>query len=505
MTKQQASLTALDKIGQAIFERGSVGVFTIDSSGQVLRANPRMLKLLGSPDEQTSTLFSVFRLPTIPEDLKKEFRTMLEKGIPVEFETDYTSMHGKKSAILVSGLPVKDEADQVIGAICQVFDISRAREAENQLQRTAKMESLVLLASSLAHDLNNVFTSLLGYSALLQEGDDLPPSRSRRALGMVKRAAESGANLVGQMLRFTSERRAQASSCLFRDAFEQAVSLYSHSLPRHIELESDGADREVRVRGNQTKIEQIILNLAINSSEAIGESQGKVTLSWRQVAAPSPSATPQVTIRPGGFVAVSVADDGSGISQEDLGKIFDPYFSTKIGARSSGLGLSSVWGILKELGGSIEVESTVGEGTCFTVYLPIAGPSDLAARDRAPVVRGAIGTGQRVLVVEEDEGIGELLVWVLLKNGYKAVTAKDEEEAGQVLKSGTPKVDAMIMDQDLFVAFQKGHVAADESLARPTLCFTSGSVTPAECACASALPKPFTPEQFLEALAALFD
>lgn len=508
MSRKQDTLTALDKIGQEIFERGSVGVFTIDASGQVLRANPRMLKLLGSPDETTSKLFNVFRLPTIPEDLKNQFRTMLEEGVPVEFDTDYTSMHGKKSAILVSGLPVKDEGGEVLGAVCQVFDISRATEAENQLRRTAKMESLMLLANSLAHDLNNVFTSLLGYSTLLQEEEVLPPAKSQRALGMVKRAAQSGANLVEQMLRFTSERRAKASSCLFQAAFEQTCSLFSHSLPGRIRLESESPESEadeVEVRGNQTRIEQIILNLAINSSEAIGENPGRIALSWRKVAVPPPTAIPKVTAHPAGFVALSVTDDGCGISEENQDKIFDPYFSTKTGGRGSGLGLSSVWGKLKELGGAIEVESTLGESSCFTVYLPMAGTEEAPASERAPVVRSAIGKGQRVLVVEADEAVNELLVWVLLKNGYKAVAARNLEKARKVLESGSPRVDAIAMDQELATAFQEDPGTAGQSSNWPTLCFAATASVRPKCRCANVLSKPFTPEEFLEALAELLD
>jgi two-component system, cell cycle sensor histidine kinase and response regulator CckA len=461
-----------------------------------------MLDILGSPDEDTTRLFNLFDLPTVDQSAKREFRALLDHGTPMDMNIDYVSMHGKTSFIRLVGVPLREDGE-IVGALCQAFDIGPLRDAEQQLRRTAKMESLSLLAGSLAHDLNNIFTSLVGYSSLLEKGDLLSPDRQIHAATMVHQAAKSGARLVEQMVRFTSERRANAPACLLDKPFLQAISLFSYGLPSNISLETDNKAGALRIRGSRTKIEQIILNLALNARDAIGKQQGVVRIQAQPVSHPPADAVPNVTGPPGGFVEISVEDDGTGIAPEHLSKVFDPYFTTKAPGQGTGLGLSSVWGILRELGGTSVVDSNLGGGTRFSVYVPVTDRPESEARERTVSYSDLRGSGQRILIIEEDPQVRELLVWLLLNNGYKALAYESSGEAQEVLASSGHTIDAIVVELDQ----SAGHMLPDDqmfpSAPKPVVCITSVNRGPQSDDLLVHVAKPFSPDDFLRTLARL--
>lgn len=489
-------------VGSALFDEGAAGVFTFDLHGNVIRANRAMLDILGSPDEETSRLFNLFDLPTLDSAAKQELRDLLDRGTPVDVNVDYVSMHGKTSFVRLVGTPLREDGE-IVGALCQTFDVGPLRDAEQQLRRTAKMESLSLLAGSLAHDLNNIFTSLVGYSSLLEKGDLLSPDRQIHAATMVHQAARSGARLVEQMVRFTSERRANAPACQLDKPFQQAISLFSYGLPNNISLETDNQAGAQRIRGSRTKIEQIILNLALNARDAIGKQQGVVRIQAQLVPHPPAEAVPNVTGPPGGFVEITVEDNGTGISPEHLSKVFDPYFTTKAPGQGTGLGLSSVWGILRELGGTSVVDSDLGGGTRFSVYIPVTDRPESEAREQTASYSNLRGAGQRILIIERDPQLRELLVWLLLNNGYKAMAYENAVEAQDVLGSTGHTIDAIVVE----LGQSAGQMLPDDqmfpSAPKPVVCITSLSRGPQSDDLLIHVAKPFSPDDFLRALARL--
>jgi len=499
------TLTDVDLIGSWLFARSETGIFTFDRSGRVLRANPHMLKLLGSPDEETTTTFNVFSLPTMPDRLREVMSRVLDTGEMQSIDTDYVSMHGRKSSLRATFIPVKEDGE-VVGALCHALDISHQKQVEDQLRRTGKMESLSLLAGTLAHDLNNIFTTLLGFSSILAHNGDLQPERRDKALSMVHKAATSGARLVEQLLGFASERQAQDQACEFSKAFEQAVSLFSYGLSPNINLEASSLfPSDGLVRGSITKIEQIILNLAINARDAIGEGQGEIKV----LAGFSAMATPQATPRTGdprrGYARVTITDNGTGISRENLPKIFDPYFSTKATGRGTGLGLSSVWGILRELGGRVHVDSTPGEGSRFDVFLPVATPDERFGQGEVAKTVSVQSRGQRVLVVENDPEVRELLVWILQRNAFKALEADSCSSGAQILDNVGSAVECVIADFDLPSAQLAILDDALKGTGIPVLYLTgSGRMMPRREG-SLALRKPFRPKHLLETLARLLN
>ncbi len=496
-------LSNLSELGTLLFEQGETGVVSIDSTGQVLRANPTAVVLLGSPGEATTKLFNVFELPTFSASFREECRTTLNAGKVHEAFVDYTSMHGKRTYLRLSSFPVMDQG-QFAGAILQLFDVSAAKAAEDQLRRTSKMESLSLLASSLAHDLNNVFTALVGYSSLLRKPGGLPPSRHDHALEMIEKASLSGAKLVENLLGFTSERTAHLPTCVFDDAYKQAVALFSCGLPSEINVESHSSIGNLRIRGSANKIEHLLINLAINARDAILPKQGSVRFDANLVDTYPPDCLLRVTAR-GRFVEVTVSDTGSGIRPENLQRIFDPYFSTKAPGRGTGLGLSSVWGILKELGGTIRVSSRLGQGSTFSVYLPLATEEDDLFRSEVRTFGETLGKGQRVLLVESDHDLGTLLVWVLLRNGYKVLHCNSVLQASGILASGEHGIDGVVAEeQGIGSTFQRFQNQVSDARLPMLMLSSKPVVSGSETGGPFVLQKPFKPEHLLEAVARLF-
>lgn len=501
--KDVPALTDVEGIGRILFESGEVGIVTVGLDGGVIRANPVTLKILGSPSEEVTRMFNLFELPTLPVRIRNLVKQSVVSGESLDISVDYTSMHGRKSQFRLKSLPVRSEGE-LVGAVCQLMDISELRAAEERVRRTSKMESLVLMASALAHDLNNVFTTLVGYASMLSQGG-LDDRRRAQALTMITKAAESGARLVDQLHSFTSERRAQTTACLFDAAFEQAIGLFRYGLPEGIELQTQNLGEAVRVRGSIPKIEQVLLNLALNARDAVEEKGGgRVLLQARRVDVPPHSVLIANTPATEGYVRVRVEDNGVGIAADSLQKVFDPFFTTKAPGKGTGMGLSSVWGILKELGGTLRVESTPNVGTVFDVFFPISSRSVPVESTELPVAASLLGEGQRILVVEPDTALRDLLVLVLLRNGYKALAADGPGQALELLHTSPLELNGGIIECGDNASDWKPLMQAWEKAALPAVCLVGRSQDRASGSRMASLGKPFTPQQLLEQLAMLF-
>jgi two-component system, cell cycle sensor histidine kinase and response regulator CckA len=491
-------------IGEILFEDSPVGVFTFDHTGRVTRCNRAMVKLLGAPDEKTTQLFNVLTLPTVPERIREDvIRKSLEDGQPRNADFEYVSMHGKRSYLRFHFLPVlADDGKVVEGIVAQAIDMSSVRHATEGLRLDSKRESLSLLAGSLSHDLNNIFTTLLGFTSLLSQPRELSPERTAKALRHTRKAAESGADLVGQLLNFTSERSADASAGSFVQALDQTTTLFSYGLPPAVKLTvRKGIADGVWTRGSITKVEQILLNVLLNARDALGPDEGTISVTASTVPTVAPGATPDSPDSKMGFVRVSITDTGSGISADVLPRIFEPYFTTKAQGHGTGLGLSSVWGLLQELGGAQTVESSVSSGTTFQLYFPVTEPQRESTADRTPHLHDLAGNGERILVVEPDSRLSEMLVWLLLKNGYKVLAAENTEHAFELLDTLGNTVNTIIWD--LSVADDGFDQMADRAAnaAIPLIQLANTGRLSSSSRELPTVTKPFAPTHLLETLA----
>jgi two-component system, cell cycle sensor histidine kinase and response regulator CckA len=315
-----------------------------------------------------------------PDDVARHvemLRRSVEPHQPFALEYRLRRAGGSYAWVLSHGTPRFDADGQFLGYIGSCVDIDDRKRAEEKLWRTAKLESLGVLAGGVAHDFNNLLVGILGSASLLEEY--IPKERdARELLDSIRTAGERAARLTKQMLAYSGRGRFAVEPLDLSAQVRQIASLIEASIPTNVDLRFVLADGLPAVQGDASQIQQLIMNLTINAVEALEPSGGLVEVLTAVQTADAGAVVDAATaeaLPPGAYVTLAVSDNGPGMDRETLTKIFDPFFTTKFMGR--GLGLPSVSGITRGHGGAIAVDSTPGKGTTFRAFFPIA-----AARTR---------------------------------------------------------------------------------------------------------------------------
>ena len=320
---------------------------------------------------------------------------------------------------------IRGEDGEIVGFAKITRDMTEKREAQlkleesrEQLFRSQKMEALGQLTGGLAHDFNNLLTAILGASDLALRSTD-NPEKLKRMLDGIRSSAQRGANLTRQLLAFARAQPLEIKSVNVRTFLDDVTTLLRPSLRTDIEIVIETTDQLWNVDADPGALELSLLNLAFNARDAMKEG-GKLRIS-----AANQLLTGELDGLRGEHVALTVADNGTGMSRETMDRVFEPFFTTKSFGEGTGLGLSQVFGFAKQLGGTITVESKLGEGSAFTIYLPASRNAQLTAVTRANGIR-ALG---RILIVEDDELVAELAAGMLSELGFETMVAHSAKEA----------------------------------------------------------------------------
>lgn len=321
-------------------------------------------------------------------------------------------------------------------------DITEKKQLEVQFLRAQRLESLGALASGIAHDLNNVLSPIIMGVPLLRES--LPDDSSSKLLATMEESAKRGAGIVRQVLTFArgvvSERVAIQPRHFVRDMGKIATETF----PKSIRIQLQTAKDLWPIMGDPTQLHQTLMNLCVNARDAMPEG-GILTISGENVMAPEHGVPVVAGLRSGPYVRLRVCDTGSGIAPEIIEKIFEPFFTTKAPGHGTGLGLSTVMGIVKNHGGAVQVKSELGKGTCFEVYLP-ATPEGLVDSDQSVPHTLPKANGELVLVVDDEAGVLDVTRRVLAGHGYKVLLAVDGVDAVASYMRHRPEVRAVITD-----------------------------------------------------------
>jgi PAS domain S-box-containing protein len=321
--------------------------------------------------------------------------------------------------------PVRGPRGEITHFIATKQDVTERKTLEAQLQQAAKMEAVGRLAGGVAHDFNNLLTIINGYSELLLEtlGSD---HGARIYVSEVRNAGDRAASLTRQLLAF-SRRQVLAPQVLSLNSVVANVdSMLRRLIGEDIKLRTALEPSLGRVKADPGQIEQVIMNLAVNARDAM-PAGGNLTIETANVDLDESYARSHVTVKPGPHVMLAIADTGVGMSPETMARIFEPFFTTKGLGKGTGLGLATVYGIVKQSGGSIWVYSELGHGTVFKVYLPAVG-EDLDTGGVATEAGSASGT-ETVLVVEDEESVRSLIRLALASGGYKVMETDDADTA----------------------------------------------------------------------------
>jgi PAS domain S-box-containing protein len=337
----------------------------------------------------------------------------------------------------------KSPGGQALRMAGTIADISERRNIQEQLLQAQKMESVGRLAGGVAHDFNNLLTVINGYSELLLKR--LPPQDpSRPHLGEIQKAGERAASLTQQLLAFSRRQVMQPRVLDLNELVLEAQRLIERIIGEDVHLATVLDPALGKVTADPGQLNQVLLNLAVNARDAMPDG-GRLTLETTNVDFDESAVQSHMEAHPGHYVELAVNDSGVGMDEETQRRLFEPFFTTKPQGAGTGLGLATVYGIVRQSGGWITVSSELGEGSTFTIYLPRA-TEPVAAASRAPELPTPRQGTETVMVVEDQEGVRDLVSSVLRKYNYRVLEATGGEEALQIAGAYAGPIHLIVTD-----------------------------------------------------------
>jgi len=420
------------------------GICRCDSTGKILDANPAFLELLGHTTVAELIGRHIFGLYADNDEwfALADFLRSAEpfKGLTAEWKRK----NDTTTVVRISGRSVANGRD---GLVFELFaeDVTERRALEQQLRQSQKMEAVGRLAGGIAHDFNNLLMVISGYSEFLLERLGAEP-HLRGPAQEIASAAERASSLTRQLLAFSRKQMLTPRIVNLNDVATENLKMLTRMIGEDIDLVMVPGKSLWPIRADAGQIDQVIVNLAVNARDAM-PSGGKLTIETNNVTLDEDYARFHAPLRPGDYVMVAISDTGAGMDSETQSHIFEPFFTTK-GTRGTGLGLSTVYGIVKQSGGYIWVYSEVGKGTTFKIYLPrVASTGETAAQVAAPVEYRKVEPGtETILLVEDEANLRYLARQYLEKQGYKVIEAADGAVAMQIAVAHEAVIHLLLTD-----------------------------------------------------------
>ncbi len=428
---------------RSLHESNLAGVVLTDPEGAILDANPAFMATVGCNREDVRDGRLRLGELTAPEHRERDESALAQlregKTVP-PWEKELIRKDGSRVPVL-TGVSRMSDANGSLVAF--VLDLSERRRLEEQLRQAQRMEVVGRLAGGVAHDFNNLLTPILAYSQILL--DRTPPGDpSRIDLEEILHSAERGAALTRQLLAFSRKQMLQPRVLDLNPLIQETTNLLKSLIGEDIELRLFLTPDLHRVNVDPGQVEQVLMNLATNARDAMPRG-GTLTIETSNVVLDAAYASSHPEVTPGDFVLVAVSDTGTGIDKRSLARLFEPFFTTKEVGRGTGLGLATVYGIVKQSRGHIATYSEVGRGSTFKIYLPRTTAEADAAVEEAPVptvVRGI----ETLLMAEDDDALRTLITKVLEGLGYSVLAAASGESALMLAKQHLGTIDLLITD-----------------------------------------------------------
>lgn len=432
---------------QAIIEAEPACVKLVSHEGVLLEMNRAGLGMLGVEDVSEVIGMRVLEL-IHPEDRLKvdEMHRLVSSGTPSQLEFRLKGLDGSERWVESHAVPfeVSNRTSEGPSAVLSVTsDITERKRLEDQLLQSQKMEAIGLLAGGIAHDFNNLLTAIGGYTELVLRSTTERDKRHEH-LQEVAKATHRAAALTRQLLAVSHRQILQTTVLDLNVLVADMEQLLRRTIPENIDFQTVLSPVTEHIRANHGQLEQVVLNLVINAGDAMPRG-GQLRLVTGAVDVNEESARRRRPMPPGRYVRLAVSDTGVGMTPETQARIFEPFFTTKEVGKGTGLGLATVYGIVKQSGGYIWVESEVGRQTTFEVFLPVV--QELPATAVPPAGAPAIGGGSQTIVLAEDDGaVRRLACDVLTNHGYTVLAARDGDEALELARRHPGPIHLLIAD-----------------------------------------------------------
>ncbi|MBA2627524.1 MAG: response regulator [Gemmatimonadales bacterium] len=486
------------------FEHADWGAAILDASGRIEAANPALARMHGAvrPEELRGMSFGELEVTTadgVASNREGEGRQ--------SYQATHVRRDGSTFPALVTLTNMPAEDGHNAYQVANVQDVSDMRRTEERLHRAQRMEAVGRLAGGVAHEVNNMMTVILGFADFLY-GSVSPDARSD--VDEIRKAAIRAASITQQLLAFGRQQLLQPTVLELETVVSEMADLLRPLLPTNVTVDTT-VEGHGRVRADRAQLEQVIINLAFNARDAMPRG-GRLTIgtAFRTLDESFASAQIGVATPAGRYALLTVSDTGTGMDAETQARAFEPFFTTKAVGQGTGLGLATVYGIVKQSGGFVWVDSTQGSGTKFTVCLPAV---EVEAEVRHLEAPGPVESGREtILVVEDEAAVRALTQRTLREAGYAVLEAGNGREALALVEDGATRVDAVVTDvvmpdmggSDLRIELRR---------LRPDLRVLSMSGYPSEEVQQRGLlgpddpflQKPFTPQALTRALRAVLE
>jgi two-component system cell cycle sensor histidine kinase/response regulator CckA len=480
---------------EAVVEASPLAMWVVDPDGTVKMWNPAAERIFGWRRDEALG----HPLPIVAADHSEESRRIRERGLRGEavvgVEVQRQRKDGARVEISESTAPMRDAGGAVLGVLAIAADITERKQLEAQLRQAQKLEALGGLAGGIAHDFNNLLTVIGGRSQIAAW--DLPPdSKVRHHLDLITQTVERAAGLTRQLLAFSRKQVLEPRVLDLGETVTEMTPMLRRLIGEDLDLATASEPGLWRVKADPSQIEQVIMNLVVNARDAMPDG-GRLTIETRNSELDETYAKVHAGVEPGSYVMLAVTDTGHGMDATVLAQIFQPFFTTKGPGRGTGLGLATVYGIVKQSGGHIWVYSEVGQGTSFKVYLPRV--EEAVTVVTAVPQRARRGT-ETILLTEDDDEVRTLARETLELSGYTVLEAANPADALRVAVQHSGVIHLLLTD--VVMPGMNGRALADRLLAlRPDLKVLFVSGYPASASGhhgvldpgTAFLQKPFTP------------
>lgn len=408
-----------------LFEHLPEGVFLLDRDGRVNLANPvasyHLLSLTGAGEGDL-----------IGRIGGRDWREFIfsageERFQEVRSETD------KGERVFEIGGRYIGEPEEGRGAVFLIRDVTDEKRQEERMQAQERLAAIGQLAAGIAHDFNNLLTVIIGYAEIMMRDPQFPPLY-RDKIDAIYTGGTRASKLVKQILDFSRKSISQKRPLDLAEFIREFGRFMERTIPENINFEVKVPDGEYVINGDSTKIQQVLANLVVNARDAL-TGGGRITVELGSITIQEPLSLSRAELLPGRYAVITVSDTGTGIPEEIISYIFEPFFTTKEVGKGTGLGLSQVYGIVKQHGGEVDVSSRPGMGTRFDVYLPLMGQKP--EENKKDPVKEALpeGGGEKILVVEDDETVRDLIKTLLETMGYSVKEASNGLEGLRIFES----------------------------------------------------------------------
>ncbi len=443
----QERLRASEHRYRSLVDTMSDGLVLIDRRGIITFANQALANITGFTLDQVigsnaRELLDEDNIAILEEQLRQRFSG--ERLGPTSYELEMVVQSGARTPLLITSTALRDEDGEVIGSLGVVTDMTEQQRTQEQLRRSQRMEAIGTLAGGIAHDFNNVLTAIIGHADLLSAEAEDGSSTEWHAV-QIGEAAERAASLTRQLLAFSRRQPARPQVLDLNRIAGGMEEIFRRLIPEDIELRFDLASDLGYTQIDPAQVEQLVMNLVVNARDAMLDG-GVLAIATRNATLADDDMTELFDARPGNYITLTVSDTGIGMDEETEARVFEPFFTTKANTGGSGLGLSTVYGIVRQHDGTITVYSEPGEGSIFRIYLPRTDRPAASASRAAAGDREALRGSELLLIVEDAENLRTLVQTMLGTLGYTVLSAGGGPEAIELAAAHAGEIDMLVTD-----------------------------------------------------------